>query len=68
MVNKNCVCPRKSCEHHGDCPACREFHKDTKVLSFCLWQKKTGCQSPKEKGVVRAWLSGNIEMWANNNR
>ena len=67
MVNENCVCPRKSCVRHGNCSACREFHKDTEVLSFCLWQKKIGCQSTKVKGVVRAWLSGSLEMWNNNN-
>ncbi len=37
-VNKDCVCKNVTCNRHGKCEECREFHKEN----------KTACQRAEE--------------------
>ncbi len=50
-INPNCKCINKSCKNHGNCKACREYHKSQSYLN------QTYCQAGAVKFITKGLIS-----------
>lgn len=55
MIAQVCPCKRTSCKRHGNCEACREYHKGRKRPPYCeregAFRKGDNLSETEENGI-----------------